>query len=410
MQRRDVRIALGVVASLLVVFAIALVWRLGFGGKQAEDAVAAAPDAPDKQAAKAKAGAGKTGEPAAESPTVLTATKSSTANPPAGKDQGEPSSDGLSWQGNSAGPDPTQQPAVPEAEPPAAEDPWATEGGPATAAYGASDDSPYGYGDEPSPHAEHTEAEVAQQAAPVEAEPESAAAPSSRGTRNQLREAAAAPGVNPLRGGNRAASAGDPGASARVAADSQIDQFSPEPNLGDQPAEGASPLGAQGWSYAPEPAERESPPAEATSSLAAADMQRGQSSPVTAAAATAAAARGSTPRLLSQAPGTKQQVAGAGNAAHTDDIVTASAEAERSDATGAAPVPAGAYRVVARDTYWRISRRVYGDPAYYRALYEHNRERYPRADRLDPDTLLETPDLATLERLYPQYCPTNGPQ
>lgn len=71
------------------------------------------------------------------------------------------------------------------------------------------------------------------------------------------------------------------------------------------------------------------------------------------------------------------------------------------------PVAAGypTYRVKANDTYWTISERVYGTGSYFKALYEHNRLRSADADRLSAGVELQTPDAATLERLYSELSP-----
>ncbi len=63
------------------------------------------------------------------------------------------------------------------------------------------------------------------------------------------------------------------------------------------------------------------------------------------------------------------------------------------------------YQVKANDTYWTISERLYGTGSYFKALYEHNRLRSDGADRLSTGVELQTPDAATLERLYSELCP-----
>jgi LysM repeat protein len=397
-QRKEVRIALGVVASLLVVFAGALVWRFGFAGTPEEDAIAAAPAAPKDGAPRPDAGTQESRAAAQEPPTVLTATKSSTANSKAAGQQAPatPAESDRSWSGDYAGPsashDETRQPA---SQAPVAEtDPWGGYAGRPDDALAEADTDPYGYGDEGPPHDD------------AEATP--------RGTRNQLRESAAATVGNPLRGpANRpAAEPGEPG------------QDAPSPNLSEQPDVGeaaatgrqdspaADPFGSAGWSYSSEPVEDETetaadvPAGKATGAVATAEdivpAAKRESSPP---------ARGPTPRLLSETPAPPRQSAASRAApAQSSSVVTTSAEADPADAPEPEPPAEGTYRVAARDTYWRIARSVYGDPAYYRALYEHNRARYPRADRLPPGTVLETPELAALERLYPQFCPASTAQ
>ncbi|RMG35037.1 MAG: LysM peptidoglycan-binding domain-containing protein, partial [Planctomycetota bacterium] len=57
------------------------------------------------------------------------------------------------------------------------------------------------------------------------------------------------------------------------------------------------------------------------------------------------------------------------------------------------------YVVRPGDTYWTISKRVYGTSRYYRALAEWNRSRVPRADRLRAGVRIATPPLERLESM-----------
>lgn len=63
------------------------------------------------------------------------------------------------------------------------------------------------------------------------------------------------------------------------------------------------------------------------------------------------------------------------------------------------------YTVQPNDNYWTISRSVYGTGAYFKALYEHNRDRYPYPDQLRAGDVIETPPAAALEQTYPDLCP-----
>ncbi len=67
-----------------------------------------------------------------------------------------------------------------------------------------------------------------------------------------------------------------------------------------------------------------------------------------------------------------------------------------------------------RETFQDLSRRYYGSPAYYRAVYEFNRRANPRVDRFVPGDRVQIPELATLQRYFPDYCPRDetgrGPQ
>jgi nucleoid-associated protein YgaU len=57
------------------------------------------------------------------------------------------------------------------------------------------------------------------------------------------------------------------------------------------------------------------------------------------------------------------------------------------------------------DTFWTISQRVYGSADYYKALYQHNRDRFRRPDRLPIGARVATPPAEELCRLYPRLAP-----
>jgi nucleoid-associated protein YgaU len=63
------------------------------------------------------------------------------------------------------------------------------------------------------------------------------------------------------------------------------------------------------------------------------------------------------------------------------------------------------YTVRPNDNYWTISQRVYGTGAYFKALQEFNRERFPNPDRLDVDDVVTVPEVDVLEQTYPKLCP-----
>jgi len=65
----------------------------------------------------------------------------------------------------------------------------------------------------------------------------------------------------------------------------------------------------------------------------------------------------------------------------------------------------GLYEVQPNDSYWKISERLYGSGAYFRALVEQNRDRVPREDRLAVGDLIAAPTVAELEQAYPDLCP-----
>lgn len=66
--------------------------------------------------------------------------------------------------------------------------------------------------------------------------------------------------------------------------------------------------------------------------------------------------------------------------------------------------PPGMQRVGADDSWWTISVRAYGTGQYFRALYEHNRDRVPDGV-LPVGQLIETPPIPELRRLYPHAVP-----
>ncbi len=63
------------------------------------------------------------------------------------------------------------------------------------------------------------------------------------------------------------------------------------------------------------------------------------------------------------------------------------------------------YTVQPNDNYWSISRAVYGTGAYFKALYEHNRDRYPFPDQLRAGDVIYTPPATVLQQTYPDLCP-----
>jgi nucleoid-associated protein YgaU len=65
----------------------------------------------------------------------------------------------------------------------------------------------------------------------------------------------------------------------------------------------------------------------------------------------------------------------------------------------------GKYTVQPNDSLWTVSEKVYGSGRYFKAIYEHNRSRLPRADKLAVGTIILVPPVATLEQNYPALCP-----
>jgi nucleoid-associated protein YgaU len=66
------------------------------------------------------------------------------------------------------------------------------------------------------------------------------------------------------------------------------------------------------------------------------------------------------------------------------------------------------YKVEPQDTYWSISKKVYGTPRFFQALAEHNREKVAHSEQLRPGVELETPPPDELQRLYAKYIPSAG--
>lgn len=63
------------------------------------------------------------------------------------------------------------------------------------------------------------------------------------------------------------------------------------------------------------------------------------------------------------------------------------------------------YLIQTADNYWTISKRLYGTGGYFKALYEHNKRAFPRADQLRPGEEISAPSIAVLEQNYPHLCP-----
>ncbi|MBX7071778.1 MAG: hypothetical protein K1X71_01410 [Pirellulales bacterium] len=68
------------------------------------------------------------------------------------------------------------------------------------------------------------------------------------------------------------------------------------------------------------------------------------------------------------------------------------------------------YTVGANENYWVISKRLYGTGGYFKALYEHNRQRYPSPSRLQAGDVISAPPAHVLEQTYPQLCPQSSAQ
>lgn len=75
------------------------------------------------------------------------------------------------------------------------------------------------------------------------------------------------------------------------------------------------------------------------------------------------------------------------------------------------PLPAAtiqrgdSYVVEPNDSFSSISTKVYGTDAYFKALHEHNKARFPRADQLRTGDVVATPSAEMLTQKYPGLCP-----
>lgn len=66
------------------------------------------------------------------------------------------------------------------------------------------------------------------------------------------------------------------------------------------------------------------------------------------------------------------------------------------------------FTVGEKDTYWSISQRVYGSPAYFQALTEFNRSRIRDPRRLRPGMTVLTPPVEELQARYPKLIAKGG--
>jgi nucleoid-associated protein YgaU len=60
---------------------------------------------------------------------------------------------------------------------------------------------------------------------------------------------------------------------------------------------------------------------------------------------------------------------------------------------------------VANDSFWQIAQRVYGDPRYYAALFEHNRNWIAYPDQIEQGFRVMTPPVDELRARYAELCP-----
>jgi len=86
------------------------------------------------------------------------------------------------------------------------------------------------------------------------------------------------------------------------------------------------------------------------------------------------------------------------------------------DQAGAGPAPHawqqpvvtvidGKYTASPNDNFYTIARKAYGSGAYFRALAQHNRDKYPEADSIRIGDVIAVPPVEQLEARYPALCP-----
>ncbi len=68
----------------------------------------------------------------------------------------------------------------------------------------------------------------------------------------------------------------------------------------------------------------------------------------------------------------------------------------------------GSYTILPGDSYWTISEKLYGTGGYFRALAEHNREKFPRENQLLVGETIAAPSAEQLTANYPSLCPKPG--
>jgi nucleoid-associated protein YgaU len=66
----------------------------------------------------------------------------------------------------------------------------------------------------------------------------------------------------------------------------------------------------------------------------------------------------------------------------------------------------GKYSVGPNDNFWKISERLYGTGAFFRALAECNRDRFPDENELRVGDTILAPEESELVEKYPDLCPT----
>jgi len=70
-----------------------------------------------------------------------------------------------------------------------------------------------------------------------------------------------------------------------------------------------------------------------------------------------------------------------------------------------AAAPRGQYTVMPNDSFWTISRKLYGDGGFFKALAEHNRRKFPDTRSLKVGDVISAPPAEELRKAYPDLCP-----
>lgn len=77
---------------------------------------------------------------------------------------------------------------------------------------------------------------------------------------------------------------------------------------------------------------------------------------------------------------------------------------------GGSTVPnSGEYQVQPNDTYWIISKKVYGTARYFQALAQYNQQRISNPHHMRPGLKILTPSLTDLEERYPELFESQQP-
>ena len=70
----------------------------------------------------------------------------------------------------------------------------------------------------------------------------------------------------------------------------------------------------------------------------------------------------------------------------------------------------GSYSVGPNDSFYAISKKIYGTGDFFKALIEHNRKKYPEPNQLRVGDKISTPTVAMLRKNYPVLCPKKRKQ